>query len=134
MHYALSVLDAPGDVLFVADVLRNVHGALSRANVDFRLGWLNPVFSMAELHRWRHARDPRWANGNSGATVLIWDWLFGTRRYPGHGVADGGVGLWAESVVLRRLRDQWLFPFTALGSRVARRPGRIRPRCCCAAA
>lgn len=129
----LAILGASADVLFVAGVLHNVHGVLSHANVDFRLGPLNAVFSMAELHRWHHARDSRWANGNYGATVLIWDWLFGTRRYPGHGVADDGVGLWAGSAVPRRLRDQWLYPFTALGERVVRRLGRIRCRCCCAA-
>lgn len=129
----LAILGASADVLFVAGALHNVHGVLSHANVDFRLGPLNAVFSMAELHRWHHARDPRWANGNYGATVLIWDWLFGTRRYPGHGVADDGVGLWAGSAVPRGLRDQWLYPFTVLGERVVRRLGRIRCRCCCAA-
>lgn len=129
----LAVLGAPASVLFVAGVLHNVHGVLSHANVDFRLGPLNAVFSMAELHRWHHARDPRWANGNFGATVLIWDWLFGTRRYPGRGVADDGVGLWAGSALPRRLLDQWRYPFTALSSRLVRRFGRIRCRCCCAA-
>lgn len=128
----LAVLGAPAGVLFVTGVLHNVHGVLSHANVDFRLGPLNAVFSMAELHRWHHARDPRWANGNYGATVLIWDRLFGTLRYPGRGVADDGVGLWAGSAVPRRLRDQWRYPFTALGSRVVRRFGRIRHKCCCA--
>jgi sterol desaturase/sphingolipid hydroxylase (fatty acid hydroxylase superfamily) len=129
----LAVFGAPAGVLFVAGVLHNVHGVLSHANVDFRLGPLNAVFSMAELHRWHHARDPRWANGNYGATVLIWDWLFGTRRAPGHGVAEDGVGLWAGSAVPRRLRDQWRYPFTDLVSRVDRRFGRMRCRCCCAA-
>lgn len=127
----LALLGAPAEVLFVAGVLYNVHGVLSHANVDFRLGPLNVIFSMAELHRWHRARDPRWANGNYGATVLIWDWLFGTRRYRGRGVADNGVGLWAGSAVPRRLRDQWLYPFSDLGLRVVRRLGRIRCGCCC---
>ncbi|TDR41590.1 sterol desaturase/sphingolipid hydroxylase (fatty acid hydroxylase superfamily) [Tahibacter aquaticus] len=130
----LAVLGTPASVLFVAGVLHNVHGVLSHANVDFRLGPLNVVFSMAELHRWHHARDPRWANGNYGATVLIWDWLFGTRRYPGHGVADDGVGLWTGSAVPRRLRNQWLHPFSGISERVVHRLRSVRCGCCCAAA
>lgn len=123
----LALLGAPGSVIFVAGVLHNVHGVLSHANVDFRLGPLNAVFSMAELHRWHHARDPRWANGNYGATVLIWDWVFATRRYPGHGITEDGVGLWTGSEVPRRLGNQWLYPFTVASKQIGRR----LCRCCC---
>ncbi|HSX62595.1 MAG TPA: sterol desaturase family protein [Tahibacter sp.] len=107
----LALLGAGADVLFVAGVLHNVHGVLSHANVDFRLGPLNLVFSMAELHRWHHARDPRLANGNYGATVTLWDWLFGTRRTAGRAPAAGEIGLWQGSVVPARLRDRILFPW-----------------------
>lgn len=124
----LALLGAPASVVFVAGVLHNVHGVLSHANVDFRLGPLNAVFSMAELHRWHHARDRRWANGNYGATVLLWDWIFATRRYPGHGIADDGVGLWSGSEVPGRLRHQWLYPFTIVSERIR------RCRCCCRSA
>lgn len=129
----LAILGAPGSIVFVAGVLHNVHGVLSHANVDFRLGPLNTVFSMAELHRWHHARDPRWANGNYGATVLIWDWIFGTRRYPGHGIADDGVGLWAGGDMPRRLREQWLHPFAGISERVVRGLRTVGCRCCCPA-
>ncbi|MCQ4165494.1 sterol desaturase family protein [Tahibacter harae] len=127
----LAALGAGPFVLFVAGVLHNVHGVLSHANVDFRLGPLNAVFSMAELHRWHHARDPRLANGNYSATLTVWDWLFRTRRNPGRGVARDGVGLWHGSALPPRLLQQWIYPFAQLRLRRAqhRRPPR-RWRCC----
>lgn len=127
----LALLGAPPPVLFVAAVLHNVHGVLSHANVDFRLGPLNAVFSMAQLHRWHHARDPRLANGNYGATLLIWDWVFGTRRDPGHGVADDGVGLWPGSNVPPGLPAQWRYPFSGIGQQLARRTSTLLDLPCC---
>lgn len=109
----LVLLGADPGIVFIAGVLHNVHGILSHANVDFRLGPLNWVFSMAELHRWHHARDPRWANGNYGATVLVWDWLFRTRRDPGARVPADGVGLWSGSSVPAGIAQQTAYPFAA---------------------
>lgn len=124
----LVALGAGPDVLFVAGVLHNVHGVLSHANVDFRLGPLNAIFSMAELHRWHHARDPQFANGNYGATLTLWDWLFRTRRNPGRGVARDGVGLWNGSVLPSRFVAQWIFPFTDMLRRFPH--AAFRWRCC----
>ena len=36
-----------------------VHGFFQHANIDVRLGPLNYLFSMAELHRWHQPRYPR---------------------------------------------------------------------------
>jgi sterol desaturase/sphingolipid hydroxylase (fatty acid hydroxylase superfamily) len=78
----LALLGVPGKVIFVAAVVQKSHALLSHANFDFRLGPLNWIFSMAELHRWHHARDIRLANANYGATLIVWDVLFGTRALP----------------------------------------------------
>jgi ornithine lipid hydroxylase len=78
----LALLGTPGKVIFVAAVIQKSHALLSHANFDFRLGPLNWIFSMAELHRWHHVRDIRLANANYGATLIIWDVLFGTRALP----------------------------------------------------
>jgi ornithine lipid hydroxylase len=130
----LAVLGAEPSVIFIAGVLHNVHGILSHANVDFRLGPLNAVFSMAELHRWHHARDPRLANGNYGATVLIWDWLFGTRRDPGRRVAADGIGLWSGSAVPERMSAQTWYPFASPARQariaIAKLATRVGWRCC----
>lgn len=127
----LALLGAPPPILFTAAVLHNAHGVLSHANVDFRLGPLNAVFSMAELHRWHHARDPRLANGNYGATLLLWDWIFGTRRNSGHGVGDDGVGLWPGSSVPPRLAAQWRYPFSGMSQQFVHRMSRLLDIPCC---
>ncbi|MBL8298855.1 MAG: sterol desaturase family protein [Rhodanobacteraceae bacterium] len=130
----LALLGAPPLVLFVAGVLHNVHGVLSHSNVDFRLGWLNAIFSMAELHRWHHAHDAQQASGNYGATVLLWDWLFRTRRQPGRQVAADGVGLWQGSELPPRWIDQWLYPFAGMASRwrlALRTAAQRYCSCCC---
>lgn len=127
----LVVLGAPAPLLFAAGVLHNVHGVLSHANVDFRLGPLNAIFSMAELHRWHHARDPQLANGNYGATVLLWDWIFGTRRHPPALPDADGVGLWTGSTIPPGILAQWKYPFAGMREAIARRIRVLmRVRCC----
>jgi sterol desaturase/sphingolipid hydroxylase (fatty acid hydroxylase superfamily) len=50
--------------------------------VRVRLGPLNYLFSMAELHRWHHARDLHEANTNYGSNLIVWDLVFGTFYWP----------------------------------------------------
>lgn len=57
------------------------------------------LFSMAELHRWHHARDIRIANGNYGSTLIVWDVLFGTRTLPQDDVRNHELGLQNENEV-----------------------------------
>ena len=59
-----------------------VHGAYQHANVPVRLGPLNWIFSMTELHRWHHSRRIEEANHNYGGNLAVWDVLFGTRWLP----------------------------------------------------
>lgn len=130
----LALLGVPADTLFITAVLHNVHGVLSHSNVDFRLGGLNAVFSMAELHRWHHARDPLQANSNYGATLLLWDWLFRTRRHPPGDVGADGVGLWPGSTLPRGAMAQWAYPFSAVAARWRRGVRAVLRGCgCCAA-
>lgn len=109
----LAMLGVPAPVLFVVAALHNVHGVLSHANIDFRLGPLNMVFSMAEVHRWHHARDIRVANSNYGATLLIWDWLYGTRQHPAQQFAATDVGLGSGASVPTGMTNQLCFPLVA---------------------
>lgn len=80
----LVVLGCPPGVLAAMATFAAVHGMFQHANIDLRLGPLNWVFSMAELHRWHHSKDLRYANANYGANVIFWDVVFGTRVLP-HG-------------------------------------------------
>lgn len=89
----LVFLGCPPGVLAAMATFAAVHGIFQHANIDLRLGPLNWVFSMAELHRWHHSKDLRDANANYGANVIFWDIVFGTRRLPQdreHDPADVG--------------------------------------------
>lgn len=92
MLLPLVALGTPAHVVFVVAMLQKTHSVLTHTNFDFRLGWMNWIFSMAELHRWHHVRDINVANHNYGATLIFWDIVFRTRYLPKrdiHGVALG---------------------------------------------
>lgn len=70
-----------------------LHSIFAHANLDFRLGPLNHIFSMSELHRWHHSKDPWEQNHNYGAVLIIWDSLFQTRYLPNQKLGDKALGL-----------------------------------------
>jgi sterol desaturase/sphingolipid hydroxylase (fatty acid hydroxylase superfamily) len=78
----LLLMGCPPMVMALLATFTAVHGVFQHANVDLRLGPLNWVFSMAELHRWHHSRTITDANSNYGANVIFWDVVFGTRHLP----------------------------------------------------
>jgi sterol desaturase/sphingolipid hydroxylase (fatty acid hydroxylase superfamily) len=59
-----------------------VVGVFQHANIDVRLGPLNRLFSLSEVHRWHHSKDVREANHNYGSNLTIWDVVFGTWYLP----------------------------------------------------
>ena len=73
-------IDAQTMVLYY--VMQSIHGLFQHANINVRLGWLNWVFSMSELHRWHHSTKIEEANNNYGLTLICWDIIFGTRILP----------------------------------------------------
>lgn len=93
MLLPMVALGVPARVIFLVALVSKVHSLLSHTNFDFRLGPLNWVFSMAELHRWHHARDMRQANANYGATLILWDILFGTRHLPEADIRKTELGI-----------------------------------------
>ena len=70
-----------------------VHGVFQHANLSLRLGPLNWIFSMAELHRWHHSRRLEEANTNYGQNLIVWDVVFGTRYLPADREPPVDVGL-----------------------------------------
>jgi sterol desaturase/sphingolipid hydroxylase (fatty acid hydroxylase superfamily) len=62
-------------------------------NIRLRLGPLNYLFSMAELHRWHHSLVLSEANSNYGNNILFWDIVFGTVHYPRDRSASADIGL-----------------------------------------
>lgn len=78
----LALLGAGAPILAMVNVFSAVHGAYQHANVPVRLGPLNWIFSMTELHRWHHSPVVAEANHNYGGNLIVWDVIFGTRWLP----------------------------------------------------
>ncbi|MGI9292521.1 MAG: sterol desaturase family protein [Pseudomonadales bacterium] len=59
-----------------------IHGFFQHSNIRLRLGWLNYVFSLPELHRWHHSKKIEESDRNFGNNLIVWDLLFGTYFNP----------------------------------------------------
>ena len=78
----LVILGADAGVLALVTIFSAVHGVFQHGNLPCRLGPLNWVFSMAELHRWHHSPKAEESNHNYGGNLIFWDIVFGTRWLP----------------------------------------------------
>ena len=78
----LTLLGTPHKVMVLFALATAVLGYLQHSNVRVALGPLNYLFSMAELHRWHHAKNLAEANTNYGSNLILWDLLFGTFFWP----------------------------------------------------
>jgi sterol desaturase/sphingolipid hydroxylase (fatty acid hydroxylase superfamily) len=78
----LIALGAPVEMIALWTLFSSVHGIFQHANLPIRLGPLNWIFSMAELHRWHHSPKMEEANHNYGQNIILYDILFGTRYLP----------------------------------------------------
>jgi sterol desaturase/sphingolipid hydroxylase (fatty acid hydroxylase superfamily) len=88
----LVALGASEQLVALVLVFQGAHALLQHSNIDVRLGPLNWLLSMAEVHRWHHSRNLEEANANYGQTLLVWDVLLGTRRVPpGEPPTDTGL-------------------------------------------
>ena len=115
----LLVLGAGPEVLLLVSVWIGVHGMFQHCNIDLRLGPLNYIFSMAELHRWHHSRRLEEANANYGNNIIFWDIVFGTRYHPHDREASSRVGLVGLDAFPRNYLGQILSPFQ--WAKIARR-------------
>ena len=89
----LGILGIGPDVLLLISVWIAVHGLFQHCNIHLRLGPLNYIFSMAELHRWHHSLQLEEANNNYGNNIIFWDLIFGTFYLPKDKDASGDIGL-----------------------------------------
>ena len=78
----LIALGADPQVMGLILIFAAVHGSCQHANIPCRIGPLNWIFSMAELHRWHHSPLVSEANHNYGGNLIFWDIVFGTRWLP----------------------------------------------------
>ena len=89
----LALLGAGEAVLMLWLLFSAVHGIFQHCNIPVRIGPLNWLFSMAELHRWHHSRLTQESNTNYGQNLAIWDVVFGTRLLPADREPPRDIGL-----------------------------------------
>jgi sterol desaturase/sphingolipid hydroxylase (fatty acid hydroxylase superfamily) len=89
----LMFLGASEVVMLLMACWITVHGLFQHCNVHLRLGPLNWIFSMAELHRWHHSLVLEEANSNYGNNILLWDIVFGTVYWPPDKDASAEIGI-----------------------------------------
>ncbi|MFP6664183.1 MAG: sterol desaturase family protein [Deltaproteobacteria bacterium] len=89
----LAFLGAPPELLGLVTVFAAVHGAFQHSNLKLKLGPLNWVFSMAEMHRWHHSPVLAEANRNYGGNLIFWDIVFGTRWLPDDREPPEAIGM-----------------------------------------
>ena len=63
-------------------VFNSINGLFQHSNIYLKLGLLNYIFSMAELHRFHHSKIIDESNQNYGNNLIFWDIVFGTFYYP----------------------------------------------------
>ncbi|MFP2903689.1 sterol desaturase family protein [Pyxidicoccus sp. 3LFB2] len=107
---ALGLLGAPANVVACAVAAATLHLMFQHGNIAYRAGVLRYLFAVAELHRWHHQR--RWADvqGNYGAILSVWDFLFGT-ALPKQGEAPLDVGMDDEPTLPPDYAGQLAWPF-----------------------
>ena len=98
-------------VIALFAIVEAVHGIFQHANLTLRLGPLNWIFSMAELHRWHHSRLLEEANHNYGQNLIVWDVVFGTRYLPDDREPSADTGLWDLSAFPMTYLAQLASPF-----------------------
>lgn len=89
----LMFMGAPEVVMLLMATWIAVHGLFQHCNIHLRLGPLNWIFSMAELHRWHHSLVLEEANSNYGNNILLWDIVFGTVYWPKDKDASANIGI-----------------------------------------
>lgn len=107
----LILLGCPEATLVMFTLVGTIHNVFQHANVTLRIGPLNYVFSMAELHRWHHSRKVEEANANYGGHLILWDIVFGTRFLPKDREPPEDIGLSDLPRFPQTLWQQLLAPF-----------------------
>lgn len=116
----LGLMGAPAEVMALHFVFSGVHGMFQHCNIDVKLGPLNYVLAMAELHRWHHSRQLEEANANYGNNTIIWDIVFGSFYYPREHSDVADIGL-SDGELPRDYLGQLLVPFGLPAERRTRR-------------
>ncbi len=78
----LAYVQAPIEVIFVANLLGRTIGRIQHTNLDLILGPFDYIFSTPKNHRYHHSKSHVVGHTNYGGDVIFWDILFGTFYLP----------------------------------------------------
>lgn len=76
------IMGTSENALLMYAIFNSIHGLFQHSNIYIKMGWLNYIFSMTELHRWHHSKRIKESNTNYGNNLIVWDILFGTFFWP----------------------------------------------------
>ncbi len=82
-YWPLPILGVPAECFFVAVAGLSLYQVLLHTRLVGRPGPLGWLFNTPSHHRVHHSRDERDLDRNFGATLIVWDRLFGTFRHEG---------------------------------------------------
>lgn len=105
-------------------VFNTIHGLFQHSNIRLKLGPLNYIFSMTELHRFHHSKRIEESDRNFGNNLIVWDILFGTFYYPKDQDIEE-IGL-LNTVYPKSYCGQFLAPFK--GRDISKPEGWVKPK------
>lgn len=76
------ILGANAECLLLYAIFNSIHGLFQHSNIYIKMGWLNYIFSLTELHRWHHSKKVGESNSNYGNNLIVWDLIFCTFYWP----------------------------------------------------
>ncbi len=76
-------LGLPPFAVIANALVRQYYGYFIHADLPWTYGPLGKVFVSPAMHRWHHAKDPRYFQTNFATVFSIFDRAFGTFRVPG---------------------------------------------------
>jgi alkylglycerol monooxygenase len=89
-HLPIALLGVPTVVFLTVESFSTLYQFWIHTELVGKLGALERVVNTPSLHRVHHATNPRYLDRNYGATLIVWDRLFGTyeeeREKPVYGI------------------------------------------------
>ncbi len=119
-HLPIALLGVPTVVFLTIESFSTLYQFWIHTELVGKLGPVERVVNTPSLHRVHHATNPRYLDRNYGATLIIWDRLFGTyeeeRERPVYGITKplgsfnplwAQVHYWIELARMSRLAPRW---------------------------
>lgn len=119
-HLPIALLGVPPAVFLTVESFSTLYQFWIHTELVGKLGPLERVLNTPSLHRVHHATNPGYLDRNYGATLVLWDRLFGTyeeeRERPVYGITKplasfdplwAQVHYWVELARLARLAPRW---------------------------